>query len=87
MHDTSDSVVQDLLLRIVSALVDRTDAIRITTTQSLEGMCFSILVHKEDVGKLIGRQGHTARSLRTIISGVGMKSQRRYEIDIVESDL
>ena len=67
-------------------LVDRTDAVRITMTDVSEGMCFSILVHPEDVGKLIGKQGRTARALRIIISGIGMKLKRRFSIDIEERE-
>jgi predicted RNA-binding protein YlqC (UPF0109 family) len=41
-------------------------------------------VHSDDVGKLIGKQGRTAKFLRTIFSAVGMKARRRYSLDIVE---
>ena len=47
-------------------------------------MCFSILAHSEDTGKLIGKQGRTAKSLRTILSAIGMKLHRRYTVILEE---
>jgi len=82
--DSIDSSVCTLLSRIVSALVDQTAEVRITPTPQSEGVSFSIAVHPEDTGKLIGKQGRTARSLRTILSAVGMKARRRYSLDIAE---
>lgn len=82
--DSIDSSVCTLLSQIVTVLVDQTAEIRITSTPQSEGLCFQIAVHSEDVGKLIGKQGRTARSLRTIFSAVGMKARRRYALDIVQ---
>ena len=53
-------------------------------TPQSEGVCFRVAVHSDDVGKLIGKQGRTAKSLRTIFSAVGMKARRHYSLDIVE---
>lgn len=53
-------------------------------TPEPEGVCFSIAVHSEDMGKVIGKQGRTARALRIILSAVGMKMRRRDTVDIVK---
>jgi uncharacterized protein len=82
--DAIDSSACTLLSTIVSALVDQTAEVRITPTPQSEGVCFRIAVHSDDVGKLVGKQGRTAKSLRTILSAVGMKARRRYSLDIVE---
>jgi uncharacterized protein len=82
--DPRDSSVYRLLWMMVNALVDQTGAVHITTTAQPEGACFSIRVHSEDIGKLIGKQGRTARSLRVVVSGIGVKMHRRYTIDIEE---
>ena len=79
-----DSSVCTLLSKIVSALVDQTAEVRIMPTPQSEGVCFRVAVHSDDVGKLIGKQGRTAKSLRTIFSAVGMKARRHYSLDIVE---
>jgi predicted RNA-binding protein YlqC (UPF0109 family) len=80
--DPIDSSVCTLLSRIVSALVDQTAEVRITPTPQSEGMCFRVAVHGDDLGKLIGKQGRTAKSLRTIFSAVGMRARRHYSLDI-----
>jgi predicted RNA-binding protein YlqC (UPF0109 family) len=82
--DSRDSSAYGLLCKIVLALVDRTEAVLITSTSQPEGVCFSIVVDSKDIGKLIGAQGHTARSLRVILMGIGMKMRRRYWLNIVE---
>ena len=82
--DAIDSSVCTLLSKIVSALVDQPEEVRITPTPQSEGVCFRVAVHRDDVGKLIGKQGRTARSLRIILSAIGMKVRRRYSLDIVE---
>jgi len=81
--DPKDSLAYDVLSQIVRSLVDRAEAVRIMPTPQQEGVCFCISVHSEDVGKVIGKQGRTAQSLRVIISAVGMKMSRRYSLDIV----
>jgi predicted RNA-binding protein YlqC (UPF0109 family) len=81
--DPNDSLAYDVLAQLVSSLVDRAEAVRIMPTPQPVGVCFSIAVHSEDVGKLIGKQGRTARSLRVIISAVGHKMRRRYSLDIM----
>lgn len=81
--DPKDSLAYDVLFQIVSSLVDRAEAVRIMPTPQAEGACFTIRVHSEDVGKLIGKQGRTARALRVTLWAVGMKMKRRYSLDIV----
>jgi predicted RNA-binding protein YlqC (UPF0109 family) len=81
--DPIDSSVFQLLCVIVSALVDQTEAVLIMQTPPLEGLSFSITVDGQDIGKLIGKDGRTARALRVILSAVGMKMCRRYTLDIV----
>jgi len=84
LPDSTDTSVYYLQHQIVLALVDRTEAVQITSTPQPEGAIFSISVHSEDTGKLIGKQGRTAKSLRIILSAIGMKMRRRYSLDIVE---
>src|ERR1700733_61650 len=82
--DSRDSSVFDLLCKIVLALVDRTEAVQITPTPQTDGVCFSVEVHSADTGKMIGRQGGTAKSLRIVFSAIGTKMRRRYSLNIVE---
>ncbi|MEG9433562.1 KH domain-containing protein [Terriglobus sp. ADX1] len=72
-----------LLTELVKALVDAEKDVRVEVLSAPETITLRLHVAESDVGKLIGRQGHTARSLRTILSAIGMKYKRRYALDIV----
>lgn len=74
-----------LLLTIARALVDDTDAVRVELLLAQESRVLRLHVAASDIGKLIGKQGRTARSLRTILSAASMKLQARYALDIVEA--
>ena len=63
-------------------MVDRPEFVVIKTQAAEEGASFSIDVHPEDVGKIIGKQGRNAKSLRIVLSAIGKKLHRRYAIDI-----
>lgn len=81
--DPQDSTAFDVLSKIVSSLVDLVEAVRIVPTPQLDGVCFAVAADGQDIGKLIGKQGRTARALRVILSAVGMKMRRRYSVDIL----
>ena len=82
--DPIDSSAYGVLSQIVSALVDQAEAVRIIPAPQPEGVSFSITVDGQDTGKLIGKQGRTAKALRIILSAVGMKTRRRYTVDIAQ---
>jgi hypothetical protein len=71
MPDPRDVSVSKLLSNIVCAMVDRPEFVVIKTHAAEEGASFSINVHRDDVGKIIGKQGRNAKSLRIIVSAVG----------------
>ncbi len=73
-----------LLVEIARALVDNPESVAVETVQDGEGTLLRLHVSPEDVGKVIGKQGRTARSLRTILSAASMKLKHRYSLDIVE---
>ena len=74
-----------LLLTIARALVDDTDAVRVEAIAAQDSHVLRLHVSPADIGKLIGKQGRTARSLRTILSAASMKLQSRFALDIVEA--
>jgi predicted RNA-binding protein YlqC (UPF0109 family) len=86
MPDQSDVSVEGLLLRIVCSFVEYPQAITLNTVWSDDGAMFAIRAHTSDVGKLIGQQGQTAKSLRVIVSAVGKKLQRRYPVSFDEDE-
>ncbi|GGA54033.1 UPF0109 protein [Edaphobacter acidisoli] len=73
-----------LLTEIARALVDKPESVIVESTHDGEGTLLRLHVSPEDVGKVIGKQGRTARSLRTILSAASMKLKHRYSLDIVE---
>jgi predicted RNA-binding protein YlqC (UPF0109 family) len=84
LPDPVDISVYKLLLKIVVALVDRPEFVVIKTQVTEDGATFTVRAHPDDTGKLIGKQGRNAQSLRIIVSGAGRKLRRRYVIAIHE---
>ena len=84
MPDPRDVSVDKLLFKIVVALVDRPEFVVIKTQVTEAGATFTVHAHPDDTGKLIGKQGRNAQSLRIIMSGAGRKLRRRYVIAIHE---
>ena len=78
--------VDDLVREIARALVDEPDAVEVETVNREENTVLRLKVAPQDVGKVIGHQGRTARSVRTILGAVSMKVHHRYTLDILEED-
>ena len=76
--------MKDLIERIVCALVDNPEEVTVTALEGSQATVLELKVAKEDIGKIIGKQGRTARSLRTILSAASAKKQRRVVLEIVE---
>jgi uncharacterized protein len=78
--------VEELVLEIARALVDEPAAVEVQSVARDENTVLKLKVAPGDVGKVIGKQGRTARSVRTILSAVSMKLHHRYTLDILEED-
>jgi uncharacterized protein len=78
--------VNDLVREIAKALVDQPDAVEVETVTRDENTVLRLRVAPQDVGKVIGKQGRTARSVRTILGAVSMKVHHRYTLDILEEE-
>jgi len=82
-----DTVAVDELVReIAKALVDDPESVDVETVDHDENTVLRLRVAPQDVGKVIGKQGRTARSVRTILGAVSMKLHHRYSLDILEED-
>jgi len=66
--------------------VDEPNAVEVEAVNRGDNTILELRVAPQDVGKMIGKQGRTARSVRTILGAVGMKLRHRYTLDIVEED-
>jgi predicted RNA-binding protein YlqC (UPF0109 family) len=78
--------VDELVREIAKALVDDPSAVEVDSVDRDESTVLKLRVAPQDVGKVIGKQGRTARSVRTILGAVSMKLHHRYTLDILEED-
>ena len=76
--------MKELLLYVAKNLVDQPDAVRVTQSESEEGIQLELHVASEDMGKVIGRQGRIAKEIRTIVKTVAQRSGERVTVDIVD---
>ena len=79
--------MKTLMTEIAQALVDTPEAVHVDAIKEAESTVLRLHVAPSDIGKVIGKQGRTARSLRTILSAASMKLQHRFALDIVEAGL
>jgi hypothetical protein len=77
---------QQFLEFVVKALVDHPDAVKINRTVDEMGVLLTLDVHREDMGKIVGRQGNTAKAIRTLLRVVGMKNNARVNLKINEPE-
>ncbi len=76
--------VRDLVQEIAKALVDIPDQVTVNEVQGEQATILELRVAPSDLGKVIGKQGRTARSIRTLLGAVGMKLNRRFSLEILE---
>jgi predicted RNA-binding protein YlqC (UPF0109 family) len=76
--------MKDLLEEIARALVDHPEDVRVTEVEGEQTTVLELRVNNEDLGKVIGRQGRTARAIRTLLAAAGMKVQKRFVLEILE---
>ena len=77
---------QQFLQDLVKALVDHPDDVKINRTVDEMGVLLTLDVHAEDMGKVIGRSGNTAKAIRTLLRVVGMKHNARVNLKINEPE-
>jgi predicted RNA-binding protein YlqC (UPF0109 family) len=76
--------VAELLAHLARQLVDDPDAVEVQEVEQEGATVLQLRVAKEDVGKVIGRQGRIARALRAIVRASGARSHRRVVLEILE---
>ena len=74
----------ELIEFLAKSLVDDPDAVQIHTRERDQQTVIELEVAPDDLGKVIGRQGRTARAIRTILSAASQGSRRRYTLDILD---
>ncbi len=83
MTDERDAI-RELLELIARGLVDDPDSVVVTEMEDEQATVYELKVSAGDLGKVIGRQGRTARAIRTILGSAGTKLRKRIVFEIVE---
>ncbi len=76
--------MKELVAYIAGALVDQPEAVQITETEEEGTIVLELRVAKEDLGKVIGKQGRTAKAIRALLSATAGKENKRARLEIVE---
>ncbi len=76
--------IKELVEEIAKALVDSPEEVRVREVQGEQVTVLELRVAPGDLGKVIGKQGRTARSIRTLLGAAGMKLNRRFTLEILE---
>ncbi|NOZ86850.1 MAG: KH domain-containing protein [Deltaproteobacteria bacterium] len=76
--------MKELIEFIARALVDTPDMVEVTEIEGEQTSVIELKVAKEDLGKVIGKQGRTARAMRTILSAASTKLRKRAVLEIIE---
>src|SRR5579862_169027 len=79
------SIDQQFIEYIVKSLVNKPDAVSIKRTIDEKGVLLELTVDQEDLGRVIGKRGATAQSLRTLLRALGTKNDARYNLKIIDT--
>jgi hypothetical protein len=77
-------VLKELVEYMAKALVDSPDEVRVAEIEGEKTSVIELNVAKDDLGKVIGKQGRTARAMRTILSAASTKARKRAVLEIIE---
>lgn len=76
--------LEDLIIFVAKNLVDEPDAVQVEAVEGERAVIYELSVAPDDLGKVIGKDGRTARALRTLLAATSAKLQKRAVLDIVE---
>jgi uncharacterized protein len=76
--------MKELVLFLAKQLVNHPDAVEVKETQADTTSVLELRVAREDIGRVIGKQGRTAKSIRTILNAVASRTNRKVVLEIIE---
>ncbi|MGD6965029.1 KH domain-containing protein [Rossellomorea vietnamensis] len=77
--------MKDLILTIVAPLVDRPEHLEVDAEENDDSVTYKLMLHPEDMGKVIGKQGRVAKSIRTVVyAAAGSHEKKRVFLEIAE---
>lgn len=80
----TDQNLEDLIVSIVAPLVDHPEDITVTKEETDQKIALRLSVNKSDTGKSIGKQGRTARAIRTVVFAAGAQSSKKVQFEIFD---
>lgn len=81
----STSIDQQFIEFVVKSLVGNPEAVQVTRSVDEKGVLLELTVDPEDLGRVIGKRGATAQSLRTLLRALGTKNEARYNLKIIDN--
>lgn len=75
--------MKDVIIVIAKALVDHPEDVRVNVVESDKSLTYELSVHPSDVGKVIGKGGRIAKSIRTVVTSAAVKQSKRVTVEIV----
>lgn len=79
-----DETLKQLVITMAKALVDKPEAVEVSEVDGEQTTVIELKVAKEDLGKVIGKEGRNARALRTVLGAASTKLRRRTVLEIIE---
>lgn len=76
--------MKDLVAFIAASLVDHPEAVQVTEVEQNDTIILELRVTKEDLGKVIGKQGRTAKAVRTLLAAAAGNQNKKYRLEIIE---
>jgi len=76
--------MKELVQNIAKALVDHPEGVQVDAVEGTDVTILQLRAHPDDIGKVIGREGRTAKAIRTLLGAAGMKLRKRFTLEIVE---
>ena len=76
----------ELVKYIAESLVDKPEEVKVSQTEDEKSIIIELSVAREDMGKVIGKQGRIAKAVRAVVKAASSKSRKKYVVEIVEHD-
>ena len=76
--------MKEIIETIILNLVDNKDAVQVNEVQVEKSIVFEVKVANDDMGKVIGRQGRLAKSIRTVVKSIGAKEHKKVSVEFID---
>jgi Predicted RNA-binding protein (contains KH domain) len=81
-----ENIMLELVKYIAESLVDKPEEVKVSQTEDERSVVIELSVAREDMGKVIGKQGRIAKAIRAVVKAASSKSRKKYVVEIAEHD-